>query len=418
MPSSFQEILLLLSLVASAISLFLLWNLRATLKSGLPENSLSELQKSLQTPFFDLTERITRVGGDLRETLNERLAKNFAEAQERAERSQAQNRAEMQTGLLKSTQALETKFQSLEQQVGIRLETIGQNVQNKLNENMKEGFKHFEKVQEHLKAAEMKLASLTTVGESISSLNQLLKLPHLRGGFGEATLERLLADFLPATSFELQYAVVPGSPERVDAIVKMAKQVLPIDSKFPREQILPLFESEDPAALVNARAMLSKYIKDQARTISEKYIRPEHGTTDMALLFLPSETVYFEVVRHSELFEAITKLKVYPVSPNTLSIGLRSVMMAQEYYDLAKGVEKTIEDVKKARKHFEHFEDKFEDIGKGLKKAQEAFEKANTHLGRYESSVYRLTGESRMELEGSTAVGDAAAAAKEPTLFT
>lgn len=418
MPTFILLTLIILSFFVSALSLFLLWQLRTSLKAGFSPSALQELltplTQSIQSPFLDLTERITRVGTDLRESLGDRLAKNFAEAQERSERSMAQNRAELQTGLAKSTLALETKFQSLEQQVGIRLETIGQNVQNKLNENMKEGFKHFEKVQEHLKAAEMKLASLTTVGESISSLNQLLKLPHLRGGFGEATLERLLADFLPTTSFELQYTIVPGSTERVDAIVKMAKQVLPIDSKFPREQILPLFESEDPAALLSARAMLSKYIKDQARTISEKYIRPEHGTTDMALLFLPSETVYFEVVRNGELFEAITKLKVYPVSPNTLSIGLRSVMMAQEYYDLAKGVEKTIEDVKKARKHFEHFEGKFDDIGKGLKKAQEAFEKATTHLGRYESSVYRLTGETRAELEEAAS----AVAAKEPTLFT
>jgi DNA anti-recombination protein RmuC len=108
---------------------------------------------------------------------------------------------------------------------------------------------------------------------------------------------------------------------------------------------------------------------------------------------LPSETLYFEVVRLGKVFEEMSQLRVYPVSPNTLMIGLRSVGMAQEYYDMARGVEKTIEDVKKARRHFEHFETRFEDIGKGLRKAQEAFETAQTHLGRYETSVYRLTGE-------------------------
>jgi DNA anti-recombination protein RmuC len=113
----------------------------------------------------------------------------------------------------------------------------------------------------------------------------------------------------------------------------------------------------------------------------------------MALLFLPSETLYFEVIRNGKLFEHITRLKVYPVSPNTLSISLNAVSVAQEYYEMARGVEKTIEDVKKARRHFEHFEKKFDEIGKGLKKAQEAFETANTHLGRYESSVFRLIGE-------------------------
>ncbi len=340
--------------------------------------------------------------------LKTQLSAHFMETHERLERTLGQNRQELQNGLFKTTLALETKFQSLEHQVGNRLESIGKSVESKLNENLKEGFKHFEKVQQHLQAAELKLASLNVVGQSISDLNNLLKLPHLRGGFGEATLERLLADFLPIGSYELQYAIVPNSTERVDAVVKMAHQVLPIDSKFPREQVLPLFETQDPALLENARKALSDCIKVQAKSIAKKYVRPEHGTTDMAFLFLPSETLYFEVIRDGKLFEETCKLKVYPVSPNTLAIGLKSVLMAQEYYNMSKGVEKTIEDLKKARKHFEHFESRFGEIGRGLRKAQEAFDTASSHLGHYETSVFRLTGEVAAEALGETTSGVAA----------
>ncbi|HUP57451.1 MAG TPA: DNA recombination protein RmuC [Bdellovibrionota bacterium] len=329
----------------------------------------------------------------------DRLTRYFAESQERVDRTLAQNRQELQSGLHKSTAALEVRFQSLEGQVGARLETIGKNVENKLNANLKEGFQHFERVQQHLKAAEMKLHELGAVGQSISDLNSLLKLPHLRGGFGEATLERLLADFLPASRFELQYAVVPGAPERVDAIVRLSRQVLPIDSKFPREQVLPLFESQDPRALEQARKALGEFIRAQARQIADKYIRPDHGTTEMALLFLPSETLYFEVIRDVKLYEALAQLRVFPVSPNTLAISLHSVTMAQDYYDMARGVEKTLEDIGKARRHFGQFEKRFEEVGRGLKKAQEAFDTAQTHLGRYESSVHRLVGEALEELE-------------------
>jgi DNA recombination protein RmuC len=113
----------------------------------------------------------------------------------------------------------------------------------------------------------------------------------------------------------------------------------------------------------------------------------------MALLFLPSETLYFEVVRNSKLFEDMTKLRVYPVSPNTLAMGLKSIGMAHEYYQLAKGVEKTIEEVKKARKHFDHFGKKFDEIGNGIRKAQDAFDTAHKHLTHYESSIIRLVGE-------------------------
>ncbi|MEK6579326.1 MAG: DNA recombination protein RmuC, partial [Bdellovibrionota bacterium] len=249
------------------------------LKANLNLDLDTKLPNLLQKSLFDLTERMTRQTGETRELLAEKLGRHFLESQERMDRTLTQSRQELQFGLTKTTAALETKFQSLEAQVGQRLEIIGKSVETKLNENLKEGFKHFEKVQEHLLAAELKLASLNTVGHSISELNQLLKLPHLRGGFGEATLERLLADFLPSSSYELQYAVVPGSPERVDAVVKLAKQVLPIDSKFPREQVLPLFESQDPDALESARKMLSSFIREQAKSIATKYIRPDYGTT-------------------------------------------------------------------------------------------------------------------------------------------
>jgi DNA recombination protein RmuC len=347
----------------------------------------------LRDQMSQIHEKLAVTGGEWKEALAEKLASQFAGSQERLDRSMAQNRAELQNGLMLTTQALEQKFQSLEAKVALKLEGIGKSVETKLNENLKEGFQHFTKVQEHLKAAELKLSQLHTVGQSIESLNSLLKLPHLRGGFGEATLERILADFLPQGSYQLQAMVVPGSTERVDALVKTGTLSLPIDSKFPREAVLPLFESSDPALQEQARKALGEFIRTQAKSIAQKYIRPDHGTTDMALLFLPSETLYFEVVRLGKVFEEMSQLRVYPVSPNTLMIGLRSVGMAQEYYDMARGVEKTIEDVKKARRHFEHFETRFEDIGKGLRKAQEAFETAQTHLGRYETSVYRLTGE-------------------------
>ena len=332
-----------------------------------------------------------RTHSDLREALIEKLGIHFLTSQERFDRTLGLNRGELQESLSKTTLTLENKFQSLEAQVKNRLELIEKRVEEKLNENLKEGFKHFEKVQLYLQAAETQLATVGSVGASISDLNQLLKLPHLRGGFGEAILERLLADFLPHGGFILQYQISPDSTERVDAVVQLAKQVLPIDSKFPREQILPLFDSADPTLLAEARKALAEFVKTQAKQISTKYIRPECGTTDMALIFFPSETIYFEVIRNSSLFENLAKLKVFPVSPNTLAITLRSVTLAQEYYSMAKGIEKTIEDLKKARKHFEHFDKRFEEVGKGIRKAQEAYDTAHSHLGYYESSIGKLT---------------------------
>ncbi len=306
----------------------------------------------------------------LRRELSQQLTQQFS-----------MTRNEMQQGLSSSSSVLENRVKELESRF-----------QNKLEQNLKEGFLHFDKVQQQLFKTESQLIQLQSMGKSIEGLNQLLKLPHLRGGFGEALLEQILADFLPQSSYELQYTIVANSKERVDAIIRYPNAVLPIDSKFPREQILPLFESNDPLQLETARTQLITVIRKLAKDIKEKYIRPEHGTTEMALLFIPSETIYFEILKNPKIFEELNKQKVFAVSPNTLAITLHAISVSKNYYDMAKGIEKTIQEVKKAKQHFENFERRFEEVGSALEKSQSAYQMAVTHLSRFEGASERLLG--------------------------
>lgn len=350
--------------------------------------------------------------------VGDKLAGKFDQLSEAQAQAARQARGELAQALGESTKALEQRFAALEQRttqslesiranVDARLGAISEQVQAKLEKNLQEGFAHFQKVQEHLRAAEEQLRSVGQVGQSINELNALLKLPHLRGKFGEAELGRLLADFLPASAFAEQAVIVPGSKEAVDAVVKFPKFLLPIDSKFNREQVLPLFETSDPEALKAAREQLAVTIRAQARTISEKYIHPEHGTTDLALMFLPSETLYFEVIRNGELCEALHRLKVFPVSPNTLAITLRAVAMSISQFEFAQGVQKTLEQLGAAQRSFALFHRKFEEVGRGLEKAQEAYHTATGHLHRYANRVVRLTGEGVPELpETAEAAGN------------
>ncbi len=139
----------------------------------------------------------------------------------------------------------------------------------------------------------------------------------------------------------------------MDALVKFPKASLPIDSKFPREQVLPLFdEAASPESLAEARKTLVQVLRGEALRIS-RYIRPEAGTMDMALMFLPSETLYFEAIRDGKLWEELGKRRVHPVSPNTLAVTLRGIAIAQQYYEMARNVERTIEEVRRAQRHFE-----------------------------------------------------------------
>jgi len=383
-----------------------------------------ELGASLQQTSMGLSGIITKSGADMRQEVADRISAGLTDITGRVEASLAKGREETSVTMNNTTESVikrllefgernEARIGALEkrtaesldairEKVNERLLAIGQQVQAKLDENIKEGFAHFEKVQEHLKKAEAQLMAVSAVGSSINELNNLLKLPHLRGGFGEAALELMVSDILPPDLYEMQVPVGRGLSERVDVLVKLPGASLPIDAKFPREQVLPLFETSGEADLVEARRVLRKVIREQARDISTKYIRPEHGTTDMALMFLPSETLYFEIVRDGELWSSITRMKVYPVSPNTLAVTLKGVSLAYEYYRMAKSVEGTIEDIKKAQRHFVLFNERFHDAGRQIERARDAFGKASTHLGNYSSSIFRLTGEDPPKPENDT----------------
>lgn len=381
------------------------------------QNGLRSIQDTIGKQWLDgRTEQNQRLADTVKvleqkfDDLRASTERRLDALSERQAASQREARQELQQSLKEGAETMQARLQSLESRtaqtleairgrVDERLKEVSDQVQQKLEKNIQEGFAHFQKVQEHLKAAEEQLRNVGTVGQSINELNLLLKLPHLRGKFGEAMLGNLLGDFLPASSFAEQVVIVPGSKEMVDAVVRFPSHLLPIDSKFNREQVLPLFETSDPQALGAARVQLAQVIKQQARAIQEKYIHPEHGTTDLALMFLPSETIYFEVIRDAELCEALHRCNVFPVSPNTLAITLRAIAMSISQFEFTQGVQKTLEQVRAAQHSFAQFQNRFEDVGKGLEKAQAAYSKASGHLSRYSNRVVRLTGEGVPEVE-------------------
>jgi DNA recombination protein RmuC len=256
-----------------------------------------------------------------------------------------------------------------------------------------------------LKAAEEQLREVGALGNSINDLNNLLKLPHLRGQFGEASLERLLADFLPANMFEMQSALPDGG--RPDAMIQFPDRRLPIDAKFPREQVLALFESNVAAEIEEARHEFVRVMRVEAKRI-KAYIQPEHGTTDIALMYLPSETLYMEAVRNRELADWLNQQHVFPVSPNTLLMTLQTIALVHKWYEVASRFEKSRLELAKAQKSFDYFQTQFENVGRNLNKAQEAFETAQRHLKTYRGRVTVLSGQEQLELDTNTKTEEAA----------
>jgi DNA recombination protein RmuC len=380
------------------------------------------LTQQFSAATADLASRLEQTRGDLRQVVSDRLNGGFGEIRQTVDsqmaagrREQAERlgetRSELASSLALTTEALKSEFarlnqqtreglQSIREEVDAKLLAITDQVQSKLDQNIKEGFAQFEKVQQHLRAAEEQLREVGALGHSINDLNNLLKLPHLRGQFGEASLERLLSDFLPTHMFDLQCSVNGGG--RVDAMINFPDRRLPVDAKFPREQVLALFESHKEEELEEARHEFVRVMKAETRRI-KAYIQPEHGTTEIALMYLPSETLYMEAIRNRDLADWLNQQHVFPVSPNTLLMTLHTIALVHKWYEVASRFEKTRLELAKAQKSFDHFQNQFENLGKSLGKAQEAFDKASTHLKTYRGRVTALSGQEQLELDPANA---------------
>jgi len=438
----FLSVLIVFVVALNLLLLVLLFRLQEKFNNASQLEELSKLslsaevlQRSLSSQFAsataDMAQRLEQTKGDLRQQVADRLLDGFSDIRTAVEsqlqagrREQAERLTEARTELTGSlaltTSQLKSEFDNLNQRtvqsldsirdrVDAKLLAITDQVQQKLDQNIKEGFAQFEKVQQHLKAAEEQLREVGALGHSINDLNNLLKLPHLRGQFGEASLERLLADFLPAHMFEMQ-ASLPDGGGRPDAIIHFPDRRLPIDAKFPREQVLALFESTDEGEIEEARGEFVRVMKAEAKRI-KAYILPEHGTTDIALMYLPSETLYMEAIRNRELADWLNQQHVFPVSPNTLLMTLKTIALVHKWYEMAGRFEKSRMELAKAQKSFDFFQNQFENVGKSLSKAQEAFDKASTHLRTYRGRVSALSGQEQLDL-------DTAAGAAEPLPLT
>src|SRR5271167_923634 len=391
--------------------------------AGQLERFNTALGQKISISTADMATRLEQTKGDLRQQVTDRIQQGFSEirnsveqqlaaGREEQNRSLTDGRSEMTSSLLLTTQQLKVEFQSLNQQtaqsldsirdrVDAKLMAITDQVQQKLDQNIKEGFAHFEKVQQHLKAAEEQLREVGALGHSINDLNNLLKLPHLRGTFGEASLERLLADFLPDHMFEIQKSL-PDGGGRPDAVINFPDRRLPIDAKFPREQVLALFESTVEAEIEEARHEFVRVMKAEAKRV-KAYIQPENGTTDIALLYLPSETLYMEAIRNRDLADWLNDQHVFPVSPNTLLMTLKTIALVHKWYEMAGRFEKSRVELAKAQKSFDFFQNQFDNVGKSLNKAQEAFETAQRHLKTYRGRVTVLSGQEQLELDTANA---------------
>lgn len=169
---------------------------------------------------------------------------------------------------------------------------------------------------------------------SMKNLQDYLRSPKLRGNIGEEVLKDLISQMFPKNSFFLQHSFKSG--DKVDAAIRTDAGLLPIDAKFPAENFQKMLAAENEAEKESARREFIKDVKKHITDISKKYILPEEGTMDFALMYIPSEPIYYEAVNIIELTEYARQNRVYPVSPNTLYANLQVILLSFQGKEIEK----------------------------------------------------------------------------------
>lgn len=176
------------------------------------------------------------------------------------------------------------------------------------------------------------LGEMSEIGRGIKSLQDFLQSPKLRGNIGEQVLTDMIGQSFPKNSFHLQYQFRSGV--KVDAVLKTDAGLLCVDSKFPMENFTKIYKGETEAMRAAARRDFLADVKKHINDINKKYILPEEGTMDFALMYIPSESVYYEIANMEDLMEYARKERVYPVSPNTLYAHLQVLLLSFQEKEL------------------------------------------------------------------------------------
>ncbi len=234
------------------------------------------------------------------------------------------------------------------------------------------------------------------MGASVAEVQELLKVPRLRGTLGETWLEELLRQIFPGGLYEMQHEFRSG--ERVDAVLRVGDKLVPVDAKFPLEACQRMLAAGAGTADGERRAF-RKSLRARVDEIADKYIRPDEGTFDFALMYVPAENVYYEAVVRGEEVEGGESLvgyalrrKVIPVSPNTFYAYLAAVLHGLRGLEVEKEAQRILESLGGLQQQFGKFEEAYRLVGKHLEHAVCQYGEAEKQLDRIQERFAALTG--------------------------
>lgn len=259
----------------------------------------------------------------------------------------------------------------------------------------------FGELQSNLGQLSQATKQMMEVGKDIASLEDLLKPPKLRGGMGETLLEMLLAQIFRVERFyELQYRFRSG--ESVDAVIKLGENLVPVDAKFPLESFRRILEGETEGERRAARREFIKVVKNHIDNIAQKYILPDEGTFDFALMYIPAENVYYETIIKGEgeegIFPYALERRVIPVSPNSFYAYLQVIVRGLRGLQIEERAQEIMVHLERLQGDFDRFHQDFETLGTHIQHARSKYEEADRKLERLGDKLTTIGEAEREEL--------------------
>lgn len=230
------------------------------------------------------------------------------------------------------------------------------------------------------------VGEMTELGRSMKDLQEFLRSPKMRGQIGEAVLKDLLGQALPKQHFHLQYAFKGG--EIVDAALQLEQGIIPIDAKFPMENFRKMQKAKDEKETESIRKLFIQDVKKHIDAIATKYIRPQEGTLDFALMYIPSEPVYYEMISNSpEIDDYAYRKRVRPVSPNTMYAYLRAIIMSLEGQKIEAQAGQILAALREISAETEKFGSSLSVLTKHIKNAAASSDDINTRFSRLSTKI-------------------------------
>lgn len=224
------------------------------------------------------------------------------------------------------------------------------------------------------------LGEMSEIGHSMKSLQEFLNSPKLRGNIGEQVLKELLGQFLPKNSYKTQYRFSSGSI--IDAVIITEAGLIPIDSKFPMENFKKMHAATD---LKEKKLLERDFINDVKKhidAISQKYILTNEGTIDFALMYIPSESVYYEIVNNEDLYEHASKKRVLSVSPMTFYAFLKSILIGFEGQKISQQAHKILSNLRSIQKEYEKTNENLETLSRHVTNSYNMMTQVSTSFGK------------------------------------